>query len=212
MSQSTSKQRYVDDLNDYARLAERTWWLYLVFGIVAVLFGMLLITLHKLETTNYAAFLGAFLIIIGGFLLLQALRRGYIRWLRFAFGVVAICFGIVALAWPGLTLYQLALIFGWSLVVWGTIDIVSAFNITEQTGWWFYLIRGVAAIVIGIWALGHPTQSLQLMSVLLGIAAVIYGIVEILQAFQTKDFPKNWEAQKAEMGLDSPSDSTGSDT
>ncbi len=52
-----------------------------------------------------------------------------------------------------------------------------------RRGWWFLLILGVAAVVIGLVVLVWPSQTLRVVGVLFGIYLLVSGVMEIMLAF-----------------------------
>jgi uncharacterized membrane protein HdeD (DUF308 family) len=52
-----------------------------------------------------------------------------------------------------------------------------------RRGWWFLLILGIAAVVIGLIVLIWPSQTLRVVGVLFGIYLLVSGVMEILLAF-----------------------------
>ena len=52
-----------------------------------------------------------------------------------------------------------------------------------RRGWWFLLILGIAAVVIGLVVLIWPSQTLRVVGVLFGIYLLVSGVMEILLAF-----------------------------
>ena len=52
-----------------------------------------------------------------------------------------------------------------------------------RRGWWFLLILGVAAVIIGLVLLIWPSQTLRVVGVLFGIYLLVSGVMEIMLAF-----------------------------
>lgn len=46
--------------------------------------------------------------------------------------------------------------------------------------WWMYLIIGVLAFVLGIFMLTNPAITYEMMTLLFGLALVIFGIIELI--------------------------------
>src|SRR6478609_5660064 len=47
-----------------------------------------------------------------------------------------------------------------------------------RRGWWFLLIFGIVAIVIGVVVLAWPSQTLRVVGVLFGIYLLVSGVIE----------------------------------
>ena len=46
--------------------------------------------------------------------------------------------------------------------------------------WWMYLIIGVLAFFLGVFMLTNPTITYEMMTLLLGLALVVFGIIEMI--------------------------------
>src|SRR5437667_2348679 len=91
-------------------------------------------------------------------------------WIVVLRGVLAVLFGLLAFAWPGLTLVTLVLFFG----VYALVDSIFAI-ITSVTNWkerddhWLLLLSGIAGVGIG--AVTFRTPDITALVLLMYIAA-----------------------------------------
>ena len=46
--------------------------------------------------------------------------------------------------------------------------------------WWMYLIIGVLAFFLGVFMLTNPTITYEMMTLLLGLALVVFGVIEMI--------------------------------
>ncbi|HYZ53067.1 MAG TPA: HdeD family acid-resistance protein [Streptosporangiaceae bacterium] len=114
-----------------------------------------------------------------------------------AYGIITLAAGIVALAWPGVTLLVLAVLFGIQLIVAGAFRLVAAFAVDDVTGGTRVLLAmlGVLSIIIGLWAVRHVLLTLLALVVLLGIFWVVNGAIEIFTALSRREMPeRGWTA------------------
>ena len=66
-------------------------------------------------------------------------------------GFAAITFGLLAVAWPGLTLQVLVLFFGAYALVDGVLSVAAAFRGRGQTdNWALFLLQGLLGIGLGV--------------------------------------------------------------
>jgi uncharacterized membrane protein HdeD (DUF308 family) len=98
-------------------------------------------------------------------------------------GILAIVFGIVALAFPGETLVSLAVVFGAYAFVSGVFAIIAAFGIGGRDGVW-YVLDGILGIAIGLAAFFFPGIAAQTLVFLVGLWAILMGIVEVIAGFE----------------------------
>ena len=54
--------------------------------------------------------------------------------------------------------------------------------------WWMYLIVGVLALIIGIFMLGSPAITYEMLTLLLGFALILFGIIQLVVAMLSKNF------------------------
>lgn len=78
-------------------------------------------------------------------------------WVFFVRGILAILFGLMAFAWPGLTLATLVILFGaWALVS-GCFALFGAFSGKKEGGeWWVLLLQGLLEVAIGVLTFRQP--------------------------------------------------------
>lgn len=98
-------------------------------------------------------------------------------------GVLAIVFGIVALAFPGATLVSLALVFGAYAFVDGVFAIVSAFGRRGREAVW-YVLDGILGIAAGVATFFFPGITAQALVYLIGVWAILTGIFEVIAGFE----------------------------
>jgi uncharacterized membrane protein HdeD (DUF308 family) len=106
-------------------------------------------------------------------------------WLAAAGAATSIILGVVALAWPGETLYVGAAIFGIWLLVHGVINLVQAVTATREDGVARALtaVIGVLFLVAGVICLRNLLVSLLAIATLIGIAWLIGGLTSLVNAF-----------------------------
>jgi uncharacterized membrane protein HdeD (DUF308 family) len=125
-------------------------------------------------------------------------------WLLALRGVVAVLFGILAIAWPGVTITALAYLFGFYALVDGLVSIASAFMPDRRTGarrlWqnltgagrvsgferlWLVLV-GIAGIAAGIIAFVWPGRTALVLLYLIAFWAIFIGVMQILAAVRLR--------------------------
>lgn len=170
----------------------RMWWLFLGLGVAWVLFGALALSYHVETLTSLAVFTGAAFIAGGVSLVLEASKvRAAHRWLAAGVGVAAIGIGVVPLVVPRPTLYLLAVLVGWYLMVVGTVHLVQALFHTWDRYWWADLVLGLVEIAIGASAAAYPGKSLDVLAVLIGVYALVHGVVGIFDAFALRGLDRD---------------------
>lgn len=98
-------------------------------------------------------------------------------------GLVAILFGLVAIFWPGITLGVILWIFGIFVLVYGIFSVAGSFAMRhDNKDWWIVLVSGIFGIIIGIIALAAFEIFAISVLLLIGIWAIVGGILEIAAA------------------------------
>jgi uncharacterized membrane protein HdeD (DUF308 family) len=160
------------------------WWLYLVAGVLWIIFGWIVLS-FKFDTVWAIAVFFGFGFIIGGIMeLYVGFQSGGWRWLHILFAVIAIIAGILALIWPGQTFLVLAAIIGWYILFAGIMDIVISISTKEDNDlWWLQLILGIVEVLIGFWAVGYAGRSIAVLVIWVGASALARGISSIVLGF-----------------------------
>ena len=190
------QRRTTDAISD---VVGRAAWVYLAAGILSVLFGavVLSLVLDWVGLFTVALFVGIFLIAWGLFHVLGALLDRPAHWMwHLIGGAFSVAAGVLAIAWPDVTLFILAVIIGWSLIVWGILDLLSAFASYGLRHWWLYLIRGIASIALGFLALGREHVTLYFVVTLFGAVVILWGLGDILIAFMLHGAKAKWEREE----------------
>ncbi|MBZ5713798.1 HdeD family acid-resistance protein [Nannocystis pusilla] len=102
-------------------------------------------------------------------------------------GIVALVFGCLALAAPGVTLTALVLWFGVFVLIDGAFLIAGAFaGRKEHEHWWLMLIEGLCGIVFGLLALRVPGITTLVLLMYIAAFAVITGVLRVVMAVRLR--------------------------
>jgi uncharacterized membrane protein HdeD (DUF308 family) len=108
-------------------------------------------------------------------------------WALLLRGIVAVIFGILAFAWPGVTVLSLVFVFGAYAIVDGIFAIAAGTRAPAGTGsWWMMLLMGIFGIIVGILAFVWPGVTAFTLLMLIAAWAVVTGIFEIVAAIQLR--------------------------
>jgi uncharacterized membrane protein HdeD (DUF308 family) len=101
-------------------------------------------------------------------------------------GVIGVLAGILAIAYPDITLLALALIAGINLMVLGIAGLIDAFGgERDATVRVLCAVIGLLGIIAGLVVIRRPGESLLALLIVLGIWLVVTGIVAFVRAFAT---------------------------
>jgi uncharacterized membrane protein HdeD (DUF308 family) len=164
--------------------AARHWWVFLLVGVLWILFAWVVLSFDYDTVWAVAVFFGFGMIVGGVMTIMLGMDTTSWRWLHITFGVIAIVAGIVALIWPGQTFLVLAAIIGWFVMLAGIVDLGAAFATKDENDlWWLQLILGIAQILVGFWAIGYEGRSIALLVIWVGASALARGISSLFIGF-----------------------------
>jgi len=178
---------------DAVRRLASSWWLFLILGILWILFGMFVLSYNVGSLLVLAVFAGITFVMTGITQVLAASRVDSWRWLYLIGGALSIIAGILTFIWPGSTLLVLSVILAWFLVFKGIVDTVGALASIGRPWWWVGLLLGTFEFLLGIWAAGYPGRSLFVFVNLVGIYAIFYGFTELFAAFDLRGLGRRFD-------------------
>ncbi len=158
-------------------LASRSWGIVFAVGIVAIVFGVIVLANIWASVQLVAIFAGLFLLFAG---ILQFFVGGGARAGRIAAGVIAIIAGIALIAWPDASVKTIAVIIGLSFLISG-VAVAMAAIASHGEGYGVVVGFGVILAVVGVVFIAWPGPTVTLLMVLVGLSAVLFGISAIVQ-------------------------------
>jgi len=166
-------------VTDGRDLARRYWGLVLAVGIVAVVFGIIVLANIWGSVHLVAIFAGLFLLFAG---ILQFFIGGGGKTGRIVAGVIAIVAGVALIVWPEASVKTVAVIVGLAFVISGVSVAIAAIS-SRGEGYGAVLGVGVVLAIIGLVFIIWPGPTVTLLMILVGLAALLFGISAIVQAF-----------------------------
>ncbi|MCE3607438.1 DUF308 domain-containing protein [Massilia sp. P8910] len=110
-------------------------------------------------------------------------------WLLAARGAIAIVFGVLAIAWPAVTLLTLAALFAAFALLGGALWIFGAVkNRRDDRHWWMLMLFGLVSLAVGVLATFNPAITLLTLIVLMGANALVSGVLDIVIAIRVRKF------------------------
>ena len=177
-------------MDDIMRVMAANWWMVLLRGIAAILFGI--VTLISPGLTLFALLMvfGAYAVFDGVMALVTAFQRRAEddRWWAWALdGVLSIAIGLMALFWTGAT----ALAFIIWMAIWGVIAgvfrIVAAIRLRHEIeGEWALALSGLLLVIWGVLMATLPAAGLLSLAWLIGTFAILIGLSLVVLAFHLR--------------------------
>lgn len=107
------------------------------------------------------------------------------KWALITFGLLSVIAGVLALAWPGMTILVLVAVLGIQLLIYGVFMIVNAFK-TGQ-GRVLAVIFGVLAFIAGTALFLQPLRNLPAVVIVLSVFWVVGGLVQTIGSIVDRD-------------------------
>ena len=167
----------------------RYWWLILLRGIAAIVFGILAFIWPGLTLVTLILFYGAFVLVDGVLALAHAVMGGGMgsRWWLALIGVAGIAAGILTFLWPGVTaLVLLFFIAGWSIAL-GVFQIVGAIRLRKEIdNEWTLILGGVLSVLFGLALLIAPGTGALALIWVIGAYAIVFGVLYVMFALKLR--------------------------
>jgi uncharacterized membrane protein HdeD (DUF308 family) len=179
-------------LNNYRNM-------FLFRGLAALAFGILTLVWPKLTVLVLVLLFGIFAIISGITVVAAALQnRGEYGWGLLLFeGILWLLAGVVALVWPGITaLSFLYLLAAWAIIT-GILELIAplAFPMSFGRGA-LMALAGLVSIVFGIVIAFQPVAGLLAVTWLIGIYAIVFGILHLVAYFEARSVVSSLAGQQ----------------
>ncbi len=192
-SEATPSGTLRDTVRAGVRDLSAIWWWFLTLGILWTWFGMFVLSYRVGSLAAVAALVGVAFLFGGLTQLAVAGRVESWRWLFIIAGILGVAAGVLTFVWPGITLYVVAILVAWYLIVFGIMHLVGALAGPKVSYWWTGLLLGVAELVLGVWAVRSWQRSLLTLVTLVGVWAIFHGVSEIFAAFSVREAGKRVE-------------------
>ncbi len=105
-------------------------------------------------------------------------------WLVLIQGITLLLFGLLTVAWPGLTFVVLAYLFALFVLTTGVVNTIHGImGISKRRGWFLSLLLGIVEIAVSIYVLRVPNLTLTTFAAVLGLTFMIQAILAIIVSF-----------------------------
>ena len=171
----------------------KNWWLLLVRGLLAILFGIMAFTWPGVTLFALVLLYGAYALVDGVTALgIGAFARAW--WLVLS-GLAGVAVGIGTFFYPGITAVALFyLIAGWATVR-GIFEIVAAIQLRKHInrGGFALILNGIFSIGFGLLLAAYQAPGALALVWLIGAYALVFGALMIALAFALRGLPGKME-------------------
>jgi uncharacterized membrane protein HdeD (DUF308 family) len=159
------------------------WWILLLRGISATVFGVLAIVWPGITLLTLVIFYGVVALIDGIAGIALGVRSGVngrTWWEMILLGLLGVIAGAVAFLWPGLTAVVLLVVIALWAIIRGILEIIGAITLRKIIqGEWLLILSGVLSIGFGVLLLLRPAAGALAVMWLIGIYMIAFGITTI---------------------------------
>ena len=102
-------------------------------------------------------------------------------------GILNIILGLVAVTWPGLTLYILILIFAINILIVGMFAIFEPLFDKRNHHAVLTALLGIVGVIVGIFLIARPEIAASVITLLIAIWALCFGVVDLYAGFMASN-------------------------
>jgi uncharacterized membrane protein HdeD (DUF308 family) len=179
-------------------LLARRWWIVLIRGILAIVFGCLALTWPGITLATLIILFGAYAFADGFFAVIHAISgrdQQESVWVLLLEGLLGIGVGLITFFEPAMTaLILLLYIAVWSLAT-GVLEIVAAISLRRQlSGEVWMLISGLLSIAFAVILIAHPQVGALAVVWVIGVYAIFFGAVLVALGIRLRSVPRPAES------------------
>ena len=164
----------------------RRWWVLLWIGILSVVAGGIILVTDW-SVGDLAVFVGALFVFRGFMTMFSVPVDGSSAGWSIALGLLEVALGIMAWAWPGPTMLVVAYMIGWYVLFGGVFTIANSISGRDVLPYWGFLLAfGIIEVLVAFALLSNPGITLLAAVIAIGVWCVLYGVMEIVLAFELK--------------------------
>ena len=168
----------------------RVWWLVLLRGIAAILFGVLALLWPGVTLVTLVLLWGAWALMDG----VTALVAGWKAkdnekpmWQIVLVGIVGIAAGVLTFVMPGVTAIALLIMIAVWAIVSGVFQIGAAIRLRKEiANEWMLILSGALSVVFGALMILNPGAGAMAVLWIIGCFAIAFGMLLVILAFKLK--------------------------
>jgi uncharacterized membrane protein HdeD (DUF308 family) len=172
-------------------LFARNWDMFLVRGILAILFGIATLLMPGITLVVLVVLFGGYALLDGVILSVLAIKDRKLNpdwWLMLLGGLVSIAAGVATFVYPGITAISLYYVIAAWAIGSGIVGILYAIQFRKVIeGEWMLVLGGILSVVFGGLLVVYPFAGALTVLWLIGVYAIAYGIMLTVLAFRLRN-------------------------
>jgi len=177
------ERRPAGDVDSEVRRLADKWWVVALFGAALIVIGLILL-FDVVTAATTLALLVAFGLFAEGIDEIFEAGRHRVRWPGYLLGALWIATGVIAVAWPDITLWALAFVVGVGFLIGGAMQAGVAIALHRVLPMWgVWLVVGALSLLVGVLCIAWPEATIVVLGVLLGLRILMRGTLTLAFAF-----------------------------
>jgi uncharacterized membrane protein HdeD (DUF308 family) len=173
-----------------SKLMSRYWWVLLLRGAFAILFGIVALAYPGITLGSLVLYFAAFAFVDGISNVFHAFfgrEESESWWVLLFEGLLGIAFGVITFQAPGITTLMLLLYIGFWAIATGVLRIILAVSLRHEiTGEWWMALGGLVSILFGLSMVSRPGAGALAVLTVIGIWSIVTGFSLVFLSFKVR--------------------------
>jgi len=178
----------------FSKFAQHTVWDFIISrGIIALIIGILFITMPLATIDFLCVLIGIILLLNGLVAIIKAMKSDTGKKTLLIYGLICLLAGLIILMNPALSVDVFVMFFAFLVLISGGSQIVAAIKAKSTPGSARALAAstGVLSLLLGLALLIHPDVSMTFIAILIGIYFLAFGVLAIATGSVIRKAGKN---------------------
>ena len=158
----------------------RAGWAMAARGVLAVIFGLIALRSPDAAATAFVIMFAIYAFADGllSLVLAAGLARARERWGWYVVeGIASIALGVVAVAYPSVTLLAVVVLVGLRAIVLGISELGAAIAWEELDSRWLLGVTGAVSVILGVLLFASPGEGALVLIWSVGVYAIVFGVM-----------------------------------
>jgi uncharacterized membrane protein HdeD (DUF308 family) len=172
----------------------RTWWIYLIGGIAAVIFGILALINPAMALFVLGLYFAAFLLVDGVVSFFGAVRHSERKgwWLVMLYGILATLVGAYLILNPPASMLVFVYTVAFFTLTAGITQLLFGFHVRKDIqGEWVLYLSGALSVLLGLLILFRVGVGSLLVVYMIAGWALFLGVIRIIFALKVRRFARH---------------------
>lgn len=187
---------------DAQALCKRTWWVFLIGGIAAVVFGVLAFVNPGMALFVLAMFFAASVLVDGVFSIIGSVQNrekdGW--WIMLLIGILGLVVGGFALLNPPVSIMAFIYLVAFQAILLGVFLIMLGYKVRKATSReWILYVTGALSVLFGFLVVLNPLAGGMSIVYMIASWAIVIGALKIFFGFKVKNLPERVGEKLADL-------------